>query len=333
MKQINLIGIDVSAKELVVKLEKSGKAIDNISTFDNTRAGHKKLVKVITKGAKKTRVCMEATGIYHFELALFLSNTKNIEVMVSNPKAIKHFAIASQSRAKTDFVDAALILAYLKCMEFTLWQPPAEKHLKLQAISRRMYQLKAEINRETNRRHAGDYKEISGDIINNDIDVNVRHLTKRIEKLELQAVTVVESDEKLNKLFELLISIKGVATTSAIKILSEIICLPDDMTPAQWVAYAGLDPRAIESGSSINKPRRITKSGSKYLRTALYMPSWVAVKNEPNVKAFYNKLIDAGKKPLQAIVAVMRKLLHAIWGMFKHDKTWDGNRFYVIKNG
>lgn len=332
MKQLNLAGIDVSAKELIVKLEKCGKAIDKVSTFDNTRWGHKKLAKYITKGAKLTKVCMEATGIYHFELALFLNKAKNIEVMVSNPKAIKHFAIASKARTKTDFVDAEIILSYLKCLEFTLWYPPAETHLKLQAISRRMYQLKTEINRETNRRHAGDYKDISDNIINNDIDVNIRHLTKRIEKLEQQAVKVVKSDDKLHKLFNLLISIKGVATTSAVKILAEIICLPSDMTAEQWVAYAGLDPRAIESGSSINKPRRITKAGNKYLRTALYMPAWVAVQNESNVKAFYNKLIDAGKKPLQAIVAVMRKLLHAIWGMFKNDKPWDGNRFYVIKS-
>ena len=57
--------------------------------------------------------------------------------------------------------------------------------------------------------------------------------------------------------------------TSAIKVLAEIICLPADMSAKQWIAYAGLDPRTTESGTSINKPSRITKSGNKYLRTAL----------------------------------------------------------------
>lgn len=332
VKQIHLAGIDVGSKELVVKLEKSGKKQEGISTFDNTKAGHKKLIKHITKGAKITRVCMEATGIYHFELAMTLSNTKNVAVMVVNPKAIKHFAIASQSRTKTDAVDANLILSYLNKMDFVLWQPPAHNHLKIQAISRRIYQLKAEANRENNRRHAGEYKHELNDVIHNDIDVNIRHITKRIEMLEQQALKIIKSDEKLNPLFELLTSIKGIATTSGIQILSELACLPMDMTPEQWVAYAGLDPRAIESGHSFHKPRRITKSGNKYLRTALYMPAWVAVQKETHVKAFYTKLTDAGKKPLQAIVAVMRKLLHAIWGMFKHNSTWDGEKFYVIKN-
>jgi hypothetical protein len=58
----------------------------------------------------------------------------------------------------------------------------------------------------------------------------------------------------------------------------------------------------------------------------------VACRRDENVKAFYEKLIAAGKKPLQAIVAVMRKMLLSIWGMFKYGKAWDGNKFYVIEN-
>lgn len=80
--------------------------------------------------------------------------------------------------------------------------------------------------------------------------------------------------------------------------------------------------------SSVNRSRRISKSGNKYLRTALYMPAWVAVQRESSVKDFYNKLVQAGKKPLQALVAVMRKLLHAIWGMLKHEQLWQPERFY-----
>jgi transposase len=74
---------------------------------------------------------------------------------------------------------------------------------------------------------------------------------------------------------------------------------------------AGLDPRPHESGST-HKPRRVSKAGNQYLREALYMPALVAIKHDPHVKAFYTKLTAAGKKPLQAIVAVMRKLLLAL---------------------
>ena len=116
MKQINLVGIDVSAKELTVKMEKAGR--ESQATFENGSSGHKKLLKYITKGCKEALVCMEATGIYHFQLALFLSNATKVKVMVINPKAIKHFAIALMKRGKTDPLDASVILEYIKRMEF-----------------------------------------------------------------------------------------------------------------------------------------------------------------------------------------------------------------------
>jgi transposase len=102
------------------------------------------------------------------------------------------------------------------------------------------------------------------------------------------------------------------------------------MRANQWVAHAGLDPRPHESGTSISKPRRISKAGNKYIRAALFMPALVALKLDPHIKAFYEKLVGAGKKPIQAVVAVMRKLLHAIWGMFNHDQEFIGEKFYAI---
>ena len=60
------------------------------------------------------------------------------------------------------------------------------------------------------------------------------------------------------------------------------------------------------------------------------MPALVAIQHEPNVRAFYAKLIGRGKKPLQAIVAVMRKLLHAIYGMLRNDRDFEGEKFFTI---
>jgi transposase len=102
------------------------------------------------------------------------------------------------------------------------------------------------------------------------------------------------------------------------------------MTARQWVAHAGLDPRHYESGTSVHKRSRISRAGNRRLRWALYMPALVAARQEPRIKAFYEKLIQAGKKPMQALVAVMRKLLHAIHGMFTHDEQFRGEKFYAL---
>ena len=127
------------------------------------------------------------------------------------------------------------------------------------------------------------------------------------------------------------ISTRGIARTSALHLLAELLILPSDMSARQWVAHAGLDPRAFDSGTSIHKPARISRRGNHYLRAALYMPAMVAAHHDPHVKAFYGKLVAKGKTKMQAIVAVMRKLLHAIHGMLRTDSDFLGEKFFVLE--
>ena len=142
-------------------------------------------------------------------------------------------------------------------------------------------------------------------------------------------VELVEEEDRLTRRLEQLRSIKGIAKKSGPRILAELASLPEDMTARQWVAYAGLDPKPYESGSLV-KPRRISKQGNRYLRDSMYLPSLSASHTDEHVSAYYQALIKRGKKPKQAIVAVMRKLLLAIWGMFKSGEDWDGEKFYRI---
>ena len=80
----------------------------------------------------------------------------------------------------------------------------------------------------------------------------------------------------------------------------------------------------------MNKPARVSKAGNKYLRGSLYMPALVAIRHEPNVRAFYEKLVAEGKKPMQANVAVTRKLLHSIYGMLRTHNDFDGEKFFAL---
>ena len=108
------------------------------------------------------------------------------------------------------------------------------------------------------------------------------------------------------------------------------VLLPPNLTHREWVKFAGLDPKAFDSGKSVHKKTRISKAGNRHSRAALYMPALSAQQHDPHVKAYSQHLVANGKKPLQAICAVMRKLLHAIHGMLKHDKPFDNTRFYAI---
>ena len=331
-KKINQVGIDVSSNTLVVELKRASDDAIAKGEFDNTSAGHKKLLKFITKNGTAATVCMEATGNYHFEAALLLAKSGKVKVMVVNPKAMHHFGTAILQRAKTDSCDAHIILEYLLRMDFRQWQMPSDNKITLNRLARRLAQLKKMKAQEQNRRSASEFQGKDGKEIVKSINKTITLFEKQIAKIQSLAVELINNDEELKSSYDLLNTAKGIAEISATQLLAEFIMLPEGLKAAQWVAFAGLDPKPVESGSSINKPRRISKHGNKYIRAALYMPAIVAIRHEPNIKAYYEKLLAAGKKKMQAIVAVMRKLLLAIWGMLNAKKNWDGDKFYKIEN-
>jgi len=328
---VNTIGVDVDSTFLVCQIHRSGGAQSN-AQFDNTPAGHRKFIKWATKRGTNARVCMEATGVYSLPFALSLHEDPNIEVSVVNPRAIKKYADSIMQRGKTDLMDAAVILDYVQRMPFREWQPPSEEILEIQHICRRVVQLNVELNREGNRHKAAKRLGLLGKVVAHDTQLNMRYIQRRIDSLEQVALELIECTPELSELLALLCSTTGIARKTGPRILAELLTLPSDMSAKQWVAHAGLDPKPHESGTSTNKPRRISRQGNRYLRNALYFPALVASRRDANVKAFYEKLIAAGKKPLQAIVAIMRKMLLSIWGMFKYGSEWDGNKFYCIEN-
>lgn len=112
------------------------------------------------------------------------------------------------------------------------------------------------------------------------------------------------------------------------QILGELVLLAPDLNARQWVARSGLDPVHQDSGTSVHKPARISRAGSRHLRRALYMPALAAVRWDPHMKAFYEALLRRHKRKLQALMAVARKLLHAIYGIFKSGTPYDGKKLF-----
>jgi transposase len=329
MKKLARVGIDVSARELVVALEQVGGALQE-STFANDAAGHRKLIKHVTKSGFRAQVCVEATGVYHLDLCLALHAAKFTEVMVVNPRAAKDFHRAQLQRSKTDRVDARSLLEFVRRMDFARWAPPQSEILQLRGLSRRIQALLVNRAQEKNRRHADQAVESTNPAIGQSIERHIGAIEAEMEILSEAATDLIHADPQLAQRFAHLTSVKGIAKASAITILAELAVLPDDMTVRQWVAHAGIDPRCSESGTSVRGQVRISKVGNRHLRRALFLPAMVASQHEPQVRAYYQKLLARGKKPLQALVAVMRKLLHAIYGMFKNDNDFDGAKFYAL---
>ena len=333
MTKQTYVGIDVGASELVVVIIRNGKP-GKAKNFSNTPEGRNALIKYLNPKKRKVKVCLEATGTYHFDIAVELSNTNNIEVMVMNPKAVKNFAMALLQRNKTDAIDAQLLADIASMLDFKeqfiAWQTPSKEVIDLRSAGRRLNELTRQKAAAKNQLHALQATESTPQFVLDSVKQTIANLEQQIKELQQHVIELVDNNDELSQVLELLLSIAGVGKTSAIYIMGEILILPKDMNVKQWVAHAGLDPREFTSGTSVNKQPRLTKAGNRHLRCALFMPALSATRHNVNVKAFYNHLLDKGKKKMQGICAVMRKLLHAIYGILKTGQPFDGNKFYVI---
>ena len=319
------VGIDVGAKSLAVG-RRDSKGRVRVREIPNTQAGHKALCASLADGPVK--VCLEATGIYHLDVALALKSMANVDVMVANPRAVHNFAGALMTRGKTDASDAEVLVQFAERMPWQSWHAPSGACFELRTLCRHTVSLRKQLTAEKTRLARAEATESISSWVHDDIAQGIGQLVARIDKLQAAALELIATDARLKRQFSLLCTIPGIAATSGVQLLSELCVLPSDMSARQWVAHAGLDPRRYESGTSVNKPPRITKAGNSYVRRALYMPALVAVRNDPHIAGFYEQLVGRGKKKLQALVAVMRKLLHGIWGMLRSDAAWDGSRFY-----
>lgn len=325
---MKVAGIDVAHKTLAVVIRKAGK-LGKVREFANDPVGHRAVIKAL-KTAGVQRVCLEATGTYHLDLAVALDDVA-VALMVVNPKTAKRFAEAMAKRTKNDAVDAAVLAEFAERMAFEPWQRPGEQALSIRACARRLAALRKARAEAKNQLHAWEQTQTTPGIVLEDVALSIAQLDAQIRHLRDWTLGVIDHEAGIKETFELLISIKGVAEASAIQILGELLVLPDDMKAKQWVAMAGLDPRHNQSGTSVNKKPRISKAGNRYLRTALYMPALSAARHDRHVHAYYLHLIEKrGLKKIQAICAVMRKLLHAIHGMLKHRQPFDGSRFYAL---
>jgi len=318
------VGIDVSSELLSVRIDQESSTLE----FLNTPAGHKALIRRLTKRGIGAKVCLEATGNYSLELSLALHQAPRIELEVINPLSARRFAEALLERSKDDEIDATVLLEYCKCMRFKVWEPPPIECLQLRALTRRIDALTRERTQEKNRLHAVKSCQGLPEVLIHDSEVGLADLKARIHQLEQQAQELTAQNAWLGAAYLLITTICGIAQKSGLMILGELGVLPRDMKAKQWVAHAGLDPRRYRSGTSIQRPSRISKRGNSILRKALYMPATVARQRQPQVRGFFQRLVDRGKTVKQAEVAVMRKMLHAIHAVLRRKEVFDAEKCF-----
>lgn len=320
-----LVALDIGASQHAFALEYRGQGKTGEIRNDPTEI--KAFLSARLKTGGPVRVLVEATGIYYLDLALIAAEL-GCEVMVINPKAAHNFAKALQLRSKTDRLDAGMLLEFLKRMPFKAWTPPRMVLLELRYYGRYLTQLTEDGTAARNRLHALTSAQVSPKALRADLRRAIAALDRRIERIRQEALALIQADPELQTAFTALTSFIGIAQTSAVSLLSELMVLPRHLSSRACVCHAGLDVRLHQSGTSVNKAPRISKHGNKYLRRALFMPALSAIQHDPHAKAFRQRLLDRGKKKMQANVAVMRKLLTAAWALVRNPARYDGSKLF-----
>jgi transposase len=328
MTKTTLCAVDVAAKTLSHALDDgSGLRLREVA---NSKAGHAAIARMVCARGHSGRVCMEATGTYHLDLALRLAAHPDIKVMVVNPRRIKEFSKALDVRSRDDVRDAKTILEFLRRMDFESWTAPSASRLELRSISRRVGQLTKQLTAEKNRLHAAKASVAGSPRLLQSLRTSIRQIQRQIAGLRTYARKLITQDRELRRAARLLLSVKGIAWVSAIQILAEIALLNPDLTPAQWVAHAALDPRRHTSGTSVAGLARISRAGNHHLRQALFMPALSLLQHNQNAQSFRDDLLALGKAKMQIVIATMRKLLRCIHGMLSSNTPFDPNRFRAL---
>ena len=313
--QMRILGIDVAKAKLdIALLLPDGKFRSEIVA--NTAEGFEKLAAWLERnGAAQVHACMEATGIYWESAAAFLAE-KGHAVSVVNPAQISAFGSAALSRTKTDKKDARLIARFCAERRPPLWETPAPELAELRALVTRRDALERMRTQEKNRLHVSRAEVRTG------IERHLAFLEREIKGIDSEIRQKTDGDTDLKKQRELLDSVPGLGVKT-IPVLLSFFSGKRFSSPRQAAAYAGLDPRQHESGSSVRRKPRISKMGHSFLRKALYMPAMVAVSRTSWGKAFKARLAANGKPPMVIICAMMRKLVHVAVGILNSGKMFN----------
>ncbi len=311
---MSVLGIDVSKDTLdVVWMDAQRQT--QYCQVENAASGYAKLKRWLRK-RPVDGVCLEATGRYSEGVAEYLHEA-GYRVSVVNPARIRGYATSQLRRNKTDKLEATLIADFCRTQQPEAWTPPPPEVRALQALVRHL----ATLETDNRLREAAALPDLVVAQLTSQRDLMVQ----QIDQLKTAIQDPIDHFPDLRRQRDLMDSIPGIGKLTAAKLLAECRSVSRFDNVRQLVAFAGLNPAHHQSGSSIKKKTTISKTGNSAIRAALYMPAVCAKRHNPLLRPVAQRLLARGYCEMQVITAVMRKLLHLVFGVLKSGKPFDPN--------
>jgi transposase len=302
------IGIDV-AKD---KLDLARSDNDDVTTFGNNDDGIQQLARAL-KPAKPKLIVVEATGGYERPVLGALLDA-GLPVALVNPGRVRHLAKALGILAKTDAIDAKVLVEFARHAQPRLTRKTPQKQAELDALVACRRQLCKTRTEQTNRRAVTSSKHAR-----KAIDAVLKTLNKQIDSLDEQIRKLIDTDDDFNRMDKIIRSVPGAGIVLSATLLASLTEL--GATDRRQVgALVGVAPFNHDSGRL--KGTRAIRGGRADIRATLYMATLAATRCNPVIRSFYQRLKAAGKRSKVALTACMRKLLTLINAMIRDGLHW-----------
>ena len=302
------IGIDIAKNTIEISVRPSGEHW-SASTEPDV------LIRTVDRLAalEPATIVMEATGGYEARVASLLS-TAGLPVAVVNPRQVRDFARAAGILAKTDAIDARVLALFAEKMKPECRPVPSEDEQTLKELISRRRQLvdmrTAELNRRQQTISPQVYKSIS---------TLIESINQELDTIEREIKTRIKADSAWRAKDKVIQSAPGIGETTASMLIAEMPEL-GTINRRKIASLGGLAPMNRDSGTF--RGRRMITGGRSSIRAGLYMPMLSAIRCNPQIKTFYNRLIADGKPKQVAITACMRKMLTMLNAMIRDNQPW-----------
>lgn len=307
MSSETFIGIDVSQSCLDVHVVPGGQT----ARFNNDETGLADLIKFVKK-VSPALIVLESTGGLE-ALAVSMLSIKNYPVVVVNPRQVRDFAKATGKLAKTDKIDAVVIAEFAFRLRPEV-RPLKDEHTQLlSALNARRQQIVDMLVAEKNRLHRAPKPN------RKNIRAHIRWLEKHLDDINKDIRKAICKTPVWRQKDDILQSFKGIGPTSSASLLAD---LPElgHIEGKKIAALVGVAPFNCDSGRY--RGHRRVWGGRSHVRRILYMATLSAVRTNPVINSFYNRLRLAGKSHKVALTACMRKILVILNAMLKNGTYW-----------
>jgi transposase len=305
------VGVDIAKASFDAVHHEKGE----YRSFENNEQGIENCITWLLE-IKPSLVLMESTGGYEIPLATELWSN-SIPVLTINPRRIRDFAKSLGQMAKTDKIDAAMIARYAATFQPAPQDMADQVTQEIKSLAGRRRQLVEMRTQEKNRREHARRKGIAKSIA-----ATIAFLDKEIAKIDAQIRNEIDGDPGLKAKSKLLQSMPGIGKQTAMLLLCQMPEL-GACSRREIASLVGLAP--INRDSGMYRGKRMIGGGRKHVRHLLYMPTLVAIRRNALIRAYYLRLLQAGKEKMVAVTACTRKILTILNAMVKNQTAWNQN--------